>query len=103
MFKNNYSSKLKKLYPENVDVIFVTSTNCSLWMCRVEKEKNSLKSELDDLSSQLDHISKTKVKSQIGYLRKILTRKKRSVNIIINDYCDLSISIPSTSHKCHDC
>ena len=28
---------------------------------RVEKERNQLKSELDDLSSQLDHVSKTKV------------------------------------------
>ncbi len=36
-------------------------TTVGFFSRRVEKERNSLKSELDDLSSQIDHMSKTKV------------------------------------------
>ncbi len=51
---------------------------------RVEKERNQLKSELDDLQGQLDHVSKTKVGEPHGSVESNRTDMGQS-----HDYCCL--------------
>ena len=44
-----------------------------LCLCRVEKERNQLKSELDDIQSQLEHVSKGKVTSHSPFTTAIIS------------------------------